>query len=169
MSKGGILDEADFAFGEYHLRSIWPGVHQVVHLSSDEQEETENRYEERKREEGANCDGHVHETLMEAVLRDCSASAIRRDVLWRRSDKKIIGVLKRLHDEAYSYQVHSGFADRVIVIGNRVTGVLGALAFHISIKIAPRNDTNPLCIWMVFACRWIWHTCTYAHRDRQSG
>ena len=88
MSKGGILDEADFAFGEYHLRSIWPGVHQVVHLSPDEQEETENRYEERKRKEGANCDGHVHETLMEAVLRDCPASAIRRDVLWRRSDLK---------------------------------------------------------------------------------
>ena len=78
MSKGGILDEADFAFGEYHLRSIWPGVHQVVHLSPDEQEETENRYDERKREEGANCDGHVHETLMEAVLRDCPASAIGR-------------------------------------------------------------------------------------------
>jgi hypothetical protein len=71
---------------------------------------------------------------MEAVLRDCPASAIRRDVLWRRSDKKIIGVLERLHDEAYSYQVHSGFTDRVIVIGNRVTGVFGALAFHISIK-----------------------------------
>jgi hypothetical protein len=38
MSKGGILDEADFAFGEYDLRSIWSGVHQVVHLSPDEQD-----------------------------------------------------------------------------------------------------------------------------------
>jgi hypothetical protein len=68
MSKGRILDEADFAFGKYHLGGIWPGTHQSVHLCPDEQEETEDRYAERKRKEGADCDGHVHETSMEAVM-----------------------------------------------------------------------------------------------------
>src|ERR1700730_6164596 len=45
---------ATVALGEYHLGRIWPGAHQAVHLGPDEQEETEDRYEERKRKERAN-------------------------------------------------------------------------------------------------------------------